>query len=105
MQYLVVCSGGPGFDSPEEGAHVLREVIMPTFTRFLELEKAGIIKAGGLPVGERAFVFIVEADGSDTLDALLRGLPNWPIMTWEVTPLVSFASREVIERGYLASIG
>jgi hypothetical protein len=61
MQYLVFGSGGPGFSSPKEAAQVLKEIILPSFDTLQKLEAERKILAGGLPVGDRAFVFIVEA--------------------------------------------
>lgn len=39
MKYLAVGSGGPGFASPEEAVEVLQGVILPSFTRLIELQK------------------------------------------------------------------
>jgi hypothetical protein len=77
MKYLVVASAGPGFASPEEALEVLQGTILPSFQQLIELEKRRKIIAGGLPVGERAFVFIAEAKSNDELDQMLRRLPMW----------------------------
>jgi hypothetical protein len=80
MRYLVVGSEGPGFASPEEAVQLLEDIILPSFDALAKLEAERRILAGGLPVGERAFVFIVEASSN------------------EVTPLQSFAGRAAHER-------
>jgi hypothetical protein len=56
MKYLVIGSGGPGFTSPEEAVEVLEEGILPTFDALMKLEEDDKILAGGLPIGDRAFV-------------------------------------------------
>ena len=104
MKYLVVGSGGPGFASPEEAVKVLEEIILPSFDKLIGLEKKKIILAGGLPVGDRAFVFIVEASSNEELDQLLRGLPMWGSLDWEVTALQTFAGRANQERDLLKKI-
>jgi len=98
MKYLVVGSGGPGFASPEEAVEVLQGVIIPGFTKLIELQKRKKIIAGGLPVGDRAFVFITEAKSNDELDQMLRSLPMWGELDWEVTALQTFNARARQER-------
>ena len=98
MRYLVIGSGGPGFASPEEALEVLQGAILPSFSKLIELEKKKKIIGGGLPVGERAFVFIVEAKSNDELDQMLRQLPMWGGLDWEVTALQTFNGRAKQER-------
>lgn len=98
MKYLVTGSGGPGYASGEEAAEVLPNLVFPAFKRIMELEKKKKILAGGLPVGERAFVCIVEAKSHDELDRLLQSIPMWGVLDWEVTPLQSVTARYAQER-------
>jgi muconolactone delta-isomerase len=98
MRYLVSGSEGPGFASPEEAVEILEEVVLPTFDALMKLEAQKKIVAGGLPVGDRAFVFIVEAASNEELDRLLRSIPAWGVLEWHVTPLQSFAGRAAQER-------
>ena len=98
MQYLVHATGGPGFASPEETLAILEQGILPTFEALLDLERKGSIVAGGLPAGDRAFVFIAEADDNDAVDRLVRDLPAWGVLDWAITPLQTFAGRAAIER-------
>ena len=98
MRYLVSGSEGPGFASPEEAVEILEEVVLPTFDALMKLETQKKIVAGGLPVGDRAFVFIAEAASNEELDRLLRSLPAWGVLEWHVTPLQSFAGRAAQER-------
>ncbi|MCP4330241.1 MAG: hypothetical protein GY791_17590, partial [Alphaproteobacteria bacterium] len=53
---------------------------------------------------ERAFVFIVEAESNDELDRLLRNLPAWGVLEWDVVPLQSFAGRSDQERSIAADL-
>jgi hypothetical protein len=98
MKYLVSGSEGPGFASPEEAVEILEEVVLPTFDALMKLEAQKKIAAGGLPVGDRAFVFIAEAASNEELDRLLRSLPAWGVLEWHVTPLQSFAGRAAQDR-------
>ena len=98
MRYLVSGSEGPGFASPEEAVEILEEVVLPTFDALMKLEAQKKIAAGGLPVGDRAFIFIVEAASNEELDRLLRSIPAWGVLEWHVTPLQSFAGRAAQER-------
>lgn len=98
MKYLVIGSHGPSFASPEEELSVLENGILPTFDTFIKMEENKKIIAGGLPVGERRFVFILEAASNEEADQLLRKIPAWGALDWDVTPLQSFAGRAAQER-------
>lgn len=98
MKYLVVGSEGPGFGSPQEAVTILEGAVLPSFDQLIKLEKGRKILAGGLPVGERALVFIVDAASHEELDQLLEEIPLWGMLNWEVTPLQSFAGRRTHER-------
>jgi len=89
---------GPGFGSKEQAVDLLENIVLPGFDHLMKLEKQKKIIAGGLPVGERAFVFIAEAKSNDELDKMLRDIPMWGVLDWEVTPLQSFSARAEIER-------
>jgi len=104
MKYLVVGSGGPGFTSQEEAVRVLEEVILPSFNKLIGLEKKKKILAGGLPVGDRAFVFIAEASSNEELDQMLRKLPMWGALDWEVTALQTFSGRADQERDIIKKL-
>ena len=98
MRYLVTGSEGPGFASAKEALEVLEKGVLPTFDVPTKLEAEKKIVAGGLPVGDRAFVFIVEAASNEELDQILRRIPAWGVFKWHVTPLQSFAGRAAQER-------
>jgi hypothetical protein len=104
MKYLVIGSGGPGFESPEEAVMVLEEIVLPSFDQLIGLEKKKKILAGGLPVGDRAFVFIAEASSNDELDQMLRKLPMWGSLDWEVTALQTFTGRADQERAIIKKL-
>ena len=102
-QYLVTASDGPSFNSPEEAVQMLERVILPTFDALQKLEKEHRI-TGGLPVGDRAFTFILEAESNADADKTLRELPAWPLLTWKVTALQSFGGRADVERAVVAEM-
>jgi len=98
MKYLVLGLEGPGFASPEEAIQVLEKTILPSFDTLSKLEAEKKILAGGLPVGERSFVLIVEATSNEELDQMLRNIPMWGSLKWEVTPLQTIGGRAAQER-------
>ncbi len=104
MQYLVEGTGGPGFGSPAETRAVLENTILPDFEILTKMEAEGKILAGGLRVGDRAFVFIIEAGDNDEADRIVRAIPFWGLLQWKVTPLQSVARRAAIERANLAAL-
>lgn len=104
MKYLVKGSKGPGFASPEEAMAVLEGPVLPSFEILIKLEQSRKILAGGLPVGDRAFVFIVDAASNEELDQLLQGIPLWGMLNWEVTPLQTFEARAAHERDLIKKL-
>ena len=95
-QYLVLGEGAPGLGTPEEGIALLENLVLPPLD---QLGANDAVLAGGLPVGERALAFIIEAESNAAADEIIRQLPMWSLITWEVTPLQSFGARAAIERG------
>ncbi len=74
------------------------------FDALMKLETDKKILAGGLPVGDRALVFILEAASHEEVDQLLRDLPAWGVLKWVVTPLQSFDGRAKMERSIVEEI-
>jgi hypothetical protein len=104
VQYLVYGTGGPAFHSSDEVVSILEDAVLPGFEHLSKLESAKKIVAGGVPVGERALVFIIEAASNDEADQMLRDLPFWGLLEWDVSPLQSFANRAAKERSVLQAI-
>jgi hypothetical protein len=104
MRYLVTGSDGPGFGTPEEALQILEKVVLPSVDALNRLQAEKRILAGGLKVGERSFVFVAEAESNEKLDRMLREIPFWGMVKWEVTPLESFETRAVEEREMTARL-
>jgi hypothetical protein len=104
MKYLVKGTGGPGFAASEEVVRVLGNIILPSFDKLIQLEEEKKILGGGLPVGDRAFIFVMEASSNEEVDSTLRNIPMWGSLDWEVIPLQSFAGRASIERKALEEL-
>ena len=95
MQYLVTgefIDPGPLLP-PDQLAGMLRQVIVPSHDVLTNLKAEGKLIAGGYAVGERAGVFIFEADSNAELDSLLMGLPFWGLVKIKVTPLEEVEGR------------
>jgi len=103
MKYLVKGSAGPVSLSSGNMAQLLENVVLPSLDQLAKWEKEGKI-TGGLPVGQRAFVFIVEASSNEEVDQLLRSLPIWGGMEGKVIPLQSFSGREGMEKNILSEL-
>lgn len=98
MRYLVHASEGPGFASSEEAVQVLEKIILPSFDALIKLEKEKKILGGGLPIGDRAFVFVAEVSSNEELDRMLREIPMWGSLKWHVTALQTLEGRAAQER-------
>lgn len=83
---------------------MLEKGILPTFEALLKLEEKGIIVAGGLPVGERTFTFVLKATSNEEADQILRKIPAWGVLNWKVMPLQSFKARSKMEKAVLADL-
>lgn len=101
MQYLVSGTGGPGFTTPAESLKALEDLVLPLFESLMRWSAEKKILAGGVPVGNRSLVFIIEAASHGELDRMLRSLPMWSRFTWDVTPLETFAGRAAQEREFV----
>jgi hypothetical protein len=97
-QYLVEGARGPLPPSPEQAIALLEQTVIPHFEYVIRLKTEGKILAGGLPVGDRAFVFIIEAPSNDEADRIVRDMPAWGLLEWKVTPLQSVEARAEMER-------
>ncbi len=102
--YLVIGSDGPGFTSPQAEVQGLEKAILPTFDVLLKLQKEGKIIASGLPLGDRAILFIMKASSNHEVDALVRSLPAWSALKWKVKALESIAGRAEQERAIVKNL-
>jgi hypothetical protein len=55
-------------------------------------------------VGERAFVFVAEAESNEKLDRMLREIPFLGMVRWEVTPLEGIETRAAEKRVMMARL-
>ncbi len=97
MQYLVqmkiVAQARPS--SQAEGIAFVNEFIHPTLELCTKLRDQGRIAAGGPISGAIGLALIVEAESPRELDNILTGLPVWPLMETDVTPLTTFEDRDL----------
>ena len=98
MQYLVEGARGPLPPSPEQAIALLEGTVIPHFEYMIRLKAEGKILAGGIPVGDRAFICIIEAASNDEADRIVRDMPVWGLLEWKVTPLQSVEARAEMER-------
>ncbi len=101
MHYLVSASEGPGYTSVKETLKVLEDLVLPLFESLMRLQAEKKILAGGVPLGDRAVIFIVEAASNGDVDRMLRSLPMWSLFKWNVIALETFAGRAAQEREFV----
>jgi hypothetical protein len=104
MQYLVEGSRGPLPATPQAAVELLQGTVIPHFDHVMRLEREKKVLAGGLPVGDRAFVLIIEAADNNEADRIVRDLPGWAILEWKVTPLQSVAARKEMEEAVVRKL-
>jgi muconolactone delta-isomerase len=85
--------GSPPAKSPQEMVEWLERVIIPSEEAVLRMEKEGHILAGGDLSGRRGWALIMEAASNEALSQLLEGIPEWPFLDVEITPLDRFQER------------
>src|SRR5262249_26214353 len=98
MQYLVEAARGPLPASPEQAIALLEGTVIPHFEYMIRLRAEGKILAGGIPVGDRAFVCIIEAGSNEGADRIFPDMPAWGLLEWRVTPPQSVEARAEMER-------
>src|ERR1035437_7712316 len=93
MKFLLI-GKDIGFTTPvaaEQLAGMLEGVFIPSFRALEKWEKEG--KAtGGLFAAQRAGAVIIEASSGEELSSMMKGLPFWGLLNWEVIPLQTFHS-------------
>jgi muconolactone delta-isomerase len=104
MNYLVIGSGGPALTVPEDMIEIMEDYILPGFEALKKLQLENKILAGGVPVSERAVAFIIDAASNEELDQIMRALPLWSVLEWQVTPLQSFEGRAFHDRRMLQQL-
>ena len=107
MKDLVIGGETPSFAVPAEVAQIsklLEKVVLPSLDMLSKLEAQKKILAGGLPAGKREFIFILEASSNEEVDKLVRDIPIWGSMKWQVTPLQTFGGRADMERSVIEKL-
>ena len=93
MNYLVQLKLADRPGNSQEGIVFIEQFILPTLELCKKLEAGKKIVAGGPLSGAIALSLIVSAESVQELDALITGLPVWPLMETTVTPLTTFDAR------------
>jgi hypothetical protein len=85
---------------PDAAINVLEHTILPSLEILVKWEESGKIKGGAI-AGNRAGHIIVEAASHQEISDLLRSLPFWGLMKFEVVPLQTLKSALEGDRGVL----
>ncbi len=99
MLYLVTMESlETGLLPPQQNAQIIERAIIPGLEAITKLEAEKKVLAGGVFVGARRGVIIVEAASNEELGELLQSLPFWGVMKIDVTPLESMEYRLSLTR-------
>jgi hypothetical protein len=82
----------------------MNNMVFPSLDILAKWQSEGKI-TGGIVVGERAGVFVVEAANAQELDKMLLQLPFWGMMETTVTGLIDIAERRASEEALLNQAG
>ncbi len=95
MQYLVEMKLADNARSknPADGLTLIEQYINPTLEICTKLQAEGKIVAGGPASAAIQLIFIVKAESDRELDAIVSGLPVWPLMETTITPMTTFQGR------------
>ena len=77
----------------DQNVQILEKQLIPGIEAIIKLQDEKTILAGGVVVGGKSGVFIIEAASNEDLDRLLLSLPQWNLVKVDVTPLQSYSSR------------
>ena len=94
MKYLVVgdfIDPGPMMPPPQV-AQMLETAILPSLEILAKWEGDNRIH-GGIFLGDRKGVFVIEAESNEEVDKMIMSLPMWGLLKWTVSPLHTFAGR------------
>jgi muconolactone delta-isomerase len=78
---------------------VIQEAVLPFVEMLIELKAQRKVVTGGYPVGQRAIVFIIEADSEKELYEILESLPLTEVAEARVTPLKGFEELRGVYKG------
>ena len=81
---------GPAFTA-QQTVMMIEQLITPSLEMLAKWEEEGRVK-GGLVAGEREGAFIMEAASSEEIGGMLRSLPFWGLLKWQVKPLQTLRS-------------
>ena len=100
MLYLVKAELVENSISAEAFPQIFERVIRPSLESLAKMVDDKKL-TGGIPAGQRAGFFIMDAQSNEEVDRVLGGLPFWGLLNMSVTPLVSV--RTAIERDQRAA--
>ena len=99
MKYLVVgdfIDPGPMM-APPQVVQMFEKAILPSLDMLAKWEADKKI-TGGIYVGDRKGVFVVEAESNEEVDKMIQSLPFWGLLKWNVSALNTFAARSVQDK-------
>ncbi len=102
MKYLVEAENIDGLIQMKDVPDYVKNLVLPSYELLIKLEEEGKIR-GGLIAGQRAGVFVMEADSNEDLGKKLRSIPFWGMVKWKTTALQSFKSAFEQDGGIIKS--
>src|SRR5438093_992932 len=81
----------------EEADTIWKQIVDPSVRDLARMVREKTI-TGGVFAGERAGCFIIDCKSTEELGQIIRDLPFWPRLKWNVRALESFESVNALER-------
>lgn len=88
---------------PDVVVKMSEDMVFPSLAMLDQWAKDGKI-VGGVVVGDKQGLFMVEAPSNADVDKMIQGLPFWALLKWEVTPLITFGDRLGREKEMIAQM-
>lgn len=104
MQYLVEAENIDGLVEMKDVPDYVNNLVFPSYDALIKMEEDGKLK-GGLIAGQRAGVFIMDAESNEDLGKKLRSIPFWGMVKWKTTPLQSFKSAKIQDSDLMKAFG
>jgi len=104
MKFLVEMTAVESGDDAKTMKTKIETQVFPSFERIIGWEKEKKI-VGGLPVGERRLVYVLDAASNEEADSVIKSLPIWGMVTTKVTPLTTFEKRLAGDKELIKHLG
>lgn len=97
MKYLVIGEAVDALFVIQPMQEMLEHAVIPSLDMLAKWESDKKI-TGGIYVGDRKVVFVLDAESNEEVDKMLQSLPYWGLLKWNVSALHTFEGRSAQEK-------